>query len=454
MYIFFLGWPQGQFIQQIPASGQPAFEGYSQQYPNGIYQTTYQQAPFDGNTFYTGAVQVLTNTRPPSAPNHSQLTPHANGGYSHTPSPVPAQPQQPPTPQGNTQQRQYHQEYTGNTQNYIAPATTPTPSMDSRPSSVNSTVNTSTSSQNFTQQQQQSNTTYTSISNSNFSPGSNTTPPNYTVSNMNSNSGNAKPGYPQVNSNPQLVSLNSSGCPGSNQYSGNNEHIQHTWDAVAQPDNQVVWDHSETDENKMQNEYGQQQDQHYAQNEAASDSKDLHRSSQNQQSEPQFSQADRVNLNTRLKTMILNKQQNMENKLDENQKIEQNSTGHFLSYSHHHRLSSLGGGGGENFNKSFRGKSANMTFPNGLIASNVNKTTLQVYPKDNFSYSSNASTKQPNISIDKSKAKYSSTGKAKLDGGDGDNLKTNVGTEIPPCDCFPSGMLPPEPGSYYTHLGE
>lgn len=26
--------------------------------------------------------------------------------------------------------------------------------------------------------------------------------------------------------------------------------------------------------------------------------------------------------------------------------------------------------------------------------------------------------------------------------------------EVPSCDCFPSDKKPPEPGSYYTHLGE
>ena len=63
-FLFAAAWPQGQFIQQIPA------EGY-QQYPNGIYQTTYQQPAFETNTFYTGAVQVLTNARPPSAPSQA-----------------------------------------------------------------------------------------------------------------------------------------------------------------------------------------------------------------------------------------------------------------------------------------------------------------------------------------------------------------------------------------------
>lgn len=32
-------------------------------------------------------------------------------------------------------------------------------------------------------------------------------------------------------------------------------------------------------------------------------------------------------------------------------------------------------------------------------------------------------------------------------------LKNNIKTEVPECDCFPSDKFPPEPGSYYTHLG-
>lgn len=32
-------------------------------------------------------------------------------------------------------------------------------------------------------------------------------------------------------------------------------------------------------------------------------------------------------------------------------------------------------------------------------------------------------------------------------------LKNNLRTEVPDCKCFPSDKLPPEPGSYYTHLG-
>ncbi|XP_011303337.1 uncharacterized protein Tet [Fopius arisanus] len=34
-----------------------------------------------------------------------------------------------------------------------------------------------------------------------------------------------------------------------------------------------------------------------------------------------------------------------------------------------------------------------------------------------------------------------------------DKLKNNVRTEVPDCDCFPADKCPPEPGSYYTHLG-
>lgn len=360
----FVAWPpQGQFIQQIPVASQPTLEGYApQQYtPNGgIYQATYQQ-PFDGgNTFYTGAVQVLT--RPPSASSHPQLTTRTNGNYSHTPSPVPTQQQPPSTPQSS---RQYHPEYTAGTQNYIPPASTP--GMESsRPSSVNSSVASSTAG-GFSQ----NGPIYTSVANTDFSPSSGQQA-NYAVSN--NSSGNGQPGYPQVNSSPQLVSLSSSGCPGSSQYSGNtNEQQQQSWEQeVSQrqpPDNHLVWE--QQGENSEVGETSQQ--------------------------------SDRVNLNTRLKTMILNKQQNIENKMDENQKLEQNQTGHFLSCSHHHRLDRLGGDGGDK-----------------------NRT------KNHSNYQKQDSAFRKN---------------------EDDNLKPTVGEEIPPCKCFPQGNEPPEPGPYYTHLG-
>ncbi|XP_039293360.1 DNA N6-methyl adenine demethylase isoform X2 [Nilaparvata lugens] len=34
-----------------------------------------------------------------------------------------------------------------------------------------------------------------------------------------------------------------------------------------------------------------------------------------------------------------------------------------------------------------------------------------------------------------------------------EKLKNNVRTEVPDCNCFPPDKCPPEPGSYYTHLG-
>ena len=55
------------------------------------------------------------------------------------------------------------------------------------------------------------------------------------------------------------------------------------------------------------------------------------------EAQSEFSQADRVNLNTRIKTMILSKQQ-VEESADEKKAEQQNATGHFLWYSHHHRF--------------------------------------------------------------------------------------------------------------------
>ncbi|KRT84335.1 hypothetical protein AMK59_2101, partial [Oryctes borbonicus] len=351
-------WSQGQFIQQIPASAQPALEAYPpQQYPNGIYQTTYQQPGFETNTFYTGAVQVLTNTRPPSAPDHSQLTSRTNGSYSHTPSPVPSQPQQQQgTPRSNIS-GQYHPEYN---QGYVAPST-PTGNVDnsSRPSSVNSVVNAPATNPNFQQQppqQAQGGGGFTSVSTNNFSPGSNANP-NY----ANANSGNEKPGYPQVNSNPQLVSHSSSGYPGS-QYGGGN--MQQTQPPRPQPEQQtqqwpvssenMMWEPNIASGGKPismeQHDIVQQQYNH-----------------SDHPNEPgdQYSQANRVELNSRIKTMILNKhhsiigdrkheedqqQQQQSQQQQQQQHDSENKTGHFLWYSHHHRPPDiLGDGGGVPF---------------------------------------------------------------------------------------------------------
>ncbi|KAJ3653599.1 hypothetical protein Zmor_012841 [Zophobas morio] len=339
-------WPQGQFIQQIPA------EGY-QQYPNGIYQTTYQQPAFETNTFYTGAVQVLTNARPPSAPSQAgQLTPRPNSNYSHTPSPAP--------PAQSASGRQYS-EYQQN-QNFVSPATTPSGNAESvsRPSSVNSTISNPANNQN--NQFGQGGAGFTAVSSAAFSPNS----PNY----VNVSSGNAKPGYPQVNSSPQLVSHSSSGYPGSGQYSGASQNQM--WG------DGMMWERGEM---KEQFEQFESKAQHEAQSE--------------------FSQADRVNLNTRIKTMILSKQQ-VEESADEKKAEQQNATGHFLWYSHHHRFDKVNDGGG-------------------------------------FT---------PRI---QSKPKPKPVPKPKHDNPSPNKISE---TEIPRCNCFNHlEQLPAEPGTYYTHLG-
>ncbi|XP_048520758.1 DNA N6-methyl adenine demethylase isoform X3 [Dendroctonus ponderosae] len=357
------GW-QGQFIQQIPPAAQQ-IDTY-QQYPNGIYQATYQQPAFEANTFYTGAVQVLTptNTRPPSVPSQQaqMVPPRPNSNYSHTPSPSPAtQAQQQPSQQQaqQTSNRQY-QEYT-----QFGSAASTNEGSQSRPSSVNSVVNQNptTPNQNYQQANQQSNqqqsqqnqpqqqTVYTTVSAGNFSPGSNTQQTQF----VNASSGNGQPGYPQyffkVNaSSPQVVSHSSSGYPGNEQYSG-----QHTEWQDPEPD-QMMWDRQQhphqLHERKIEQQHYQQQVEQqnnhtqYMQtvehSEGGAPSKMLSEGGQKT-----FSQADKVNLNTRIKTMILNKQQN-DGKMDQEMKsADQNqSTGHFLWYSHHHHLDPIGVDGG------------------------------------------------------------------------------------------------------------
>ncbi|KAF7268000.1 hypothetical protein GWI33_018801 [Rhynchophorus ferrugineus] len=367
------GW-QGQFIQQIPPAGQP-IDTY-QQYPNGIYQTTYQQPAFEANTFYAGAVQVLTptNARPPSVPNQqSQMVPpRPNSNYAHTPSPSPAAQQPQPQQQQQSQQQpsnnRPYQEY-----NQFGSNNSGNEGSQSRPSSVNSVVNQNppTPNQNFNQNQQQSQqqqpqqqTVYTTVSSATFSPSSNQQATQY----VNANSGNGQPGYPQVNtSSPQVISHNSSGYPGNEQYSG---HNQQQWQ-----DHQVIWDRQHQQHQQQQQQQHQQQHQqqladtkleqnYQQQDQHGSQERYMHHQHQHQipdnpspnkmQSDnvqKTFSQADKVNLNTRIKTMILNKQQN-DAKMEQDVKpVEQNNaTGHFLWYSHHHHLDPLGVDGGPHKN--------------------------------------------------------------------------------------------------------
>lgn len=248
---------------------------------------------------------------------------------------------------------QQPQQQQNSQQNFIPPATTPTGNensqtgSNSRPGSVNNIINPPTPNQNFNQpapqqqaqqqqqqqppQQQQGNATFTSMGN--FSPNSAS---NY----VNANSGNAQPGYPQVNSSsPQLVSHSSSGYPGQDQYSGQS----HQW----QNEGQLMWDQQQV---KMEQRYDHPPDQQANQymqdvNRSPNKMEPMHNEAKT------FSQADKVNLNTRIKTMILNKQQ--EAKSEESKSVEQNTTGHFLWYSHHHHLkrSLSADGGPQNLNR-------------------------------------------------------------------------------------------------------
>ncbi|XP_066157203.1 methylcytosine dioxygenase TET isoform X1 [Euwallacea fornicatus] len=356
------GW-QGQFIQQIPSAGQP-IDTY-QQYPNGIYQTSYQQPAFEPSTFYTSAVQVLTptNARPPSVPIQStqMVPPRPNSNYSHTPSPSsanqvqPSQNQQAQPPQQQQSSNRQFQEY-----NQFGSSSSNNEGSQSRPSSVSSVANQNppTPNQNYQQNsqqqsqqqqmsQQQQTTVYATVSTANFSPGSSHQQTQF----VNANSGNAQPGYPQVNtSSPQVVSHNSSGYPGSEQYSGQ----QNQW--IDSKQDQMMWEQhlqvQETKSDHYQPDQQQNSHSHYM----------AHRSEGTTPTKlasegPQkvFSQADKVNLNTRIKTMILNKQQN-DVKIDQEVKnVDQNQpTGHFLWYSHHHRLDALRvDGGPDKFNSNY-----------------------------------------------------------------------------------------------------
>lgn len=475
------GWPQGQFIQQIPAATQSTLEGYTQQYSNGIYQATYQQpAGFESNTFYTGAVQVLA--RPPSAPNQAQLTARPNGSYSHTPSPS-AQSQQ--NNQRSNISGQYQQEYTTSNANYVAPATTPTGNADSsqsgtmsRPSSVNSVVNVSTNNQNFQN--------FTPISSSNFSPVSNATS-SFVNSNMTTNSGNAMPGYPPVSSHPQLVSHNYSGGYPGNDLSGqggtttdspHNDNNPH-WSTNSET---TIWDQSLIQDacNNQSAKAGQKDIEQFASvqnyNSQQSENKQevIYAQSQNSVNEQQFSQADRIHLNSRLKTMILNKQQQqLESKLEESQKIEQNKTGHFLSYSHHRRPYKFGGGGGDHayqfpsdivpkkqingmcYQNTPSSSSSSSQFKTNLNSpSQINSIIQELIVKNNHIEKKSRKPEKHYVSVIQSPNKTPNFKSNRILAEAVDSEKhRNVGLEIPPCNCIPSHQFSTEPGAYYTHLG-
>lgn len=426
----FSAWTQGQFIQQIPTATHTPIEGY-QQYSNGIYQTSYQQPAFETNTFYTGAVQVLTNPRPPSNPNHSvQPLARPNSNYSHhTPSPVP---QQPPTPQ-NTNQRTQYQEYTIQNQNYIPPATTPTGNVDSsqqgnlsRPSSVNSVVNVPTTNQNYSNQQ--GGTVFTSVSNETFSPNANSTF-------ANANSGNDKPGYPQVNSNPQLVSHNSSGYPGSGMFSGESLD-QHMWQQSNANSNQV-WEPGQSNDSAKD----KQQNYNHEQIHKTEVLYNHHAQNTHMQEQETNLPSDRVNLNTKIKTMILNKQ-NGEADIND-KKSENHNNGHFLWYSHQRYFMNASNAGGLN-------KSDNPTKDETKkgISLNVFKT-LTKKNENNKSQLINDILKQKDAVGKHIQKIYKNT-----IFHNGDKPKMKAENEPPPCQCLQPDQSIPEPGIFYTHLGK
>lgn len=106
-----------------------------------------------------------------------------------------------------------------------------------------------------------------------------------------------------------------------------------------------MWDQQQQHQVHDNNE---EQHRHYQQHYLIGEQSESNSPTKMSNDSPQkvFSQADKVNLNTRIKTMILNKQQN-EVKDQEVKNVEQNPpTGHFLWYSHHHHLdpSSVDGG--------------------------------------------------------------------------------------------------------------
>ncbi|KAL3280838.1 hypothetical protein HHI36_004068 [Cryptolaemus montrouzieri] len=428
-------WTQGQFIQQIPTASHTPIEGY-QQYSNGLYQTTYQQPAFETNTFYTGAVQVLTNARPPSNPNQTvQTLARPSSNYSqHTSSPVP---QQPPTPQ-NANQRGQYQEYTIQNQNYIPPATTPTGNVDSsqqgnisRPSSVNSVVSVPSSNQNFNNQQ--SGTVFTSVNNETFSPNANST---Y----ANSNSGNDKPGYPQVNSNPQLVSHNSSGYPGNGIYSG--ESLDQQMWQQSNSNSHQVWEPGQANDSakvKQQN-YNQEQIQktevlynHHTQT-------NQHLSIDKQELETNLP-SDRVNLNTKIKTMILNKQ-HAEAESNE-KKSEKHNTGHFLWYSHQRYLLDSSNAGGTKNTDNTAKNHTQRTPPLNIFK------TLAKKCENNQSRMVSEILKQKEKTISRQVEKTYKPSVIQT----ADKLKIKMENEPPPCQCLQSNQDVSEPGIYYTHLG-
>ncbi|CAB3242922.1 unnamed protein product [Arctia plantaginis] len=384
------GW-QNQFIQQLPTqAGQTTldYQGNHTAYatsPHYQANTTYTvqnvATTFDvsNNTYYQAGVQAVTAQRPPS--NRSAYTPV-------------------PSPRAPHYATEYQQQYTQQT---------PTPGVttgnDSRPSSAASYQNSvpTTAAPVYTvSQANYERTEYSSEHQEGYSSENGTGDSTNESERQEQNtpngqhSGNAEPGYLQGSNGPR-ASLDCSGYSGgynSGQYRDNGtvqQQNQNDWqqqwqhnqrlqnqqmqsqqqlqNQQQQIQNQQMQNQQQQLQNQMQNQQmqNQQMQNQQMQNQQMQNQQMQNQQMQNQQMQRQeeseqqmFSQSDRVNLNSRLKTMILNKQNHTRDgtntppdkgdpgegppRVMDDRKTgavsvndDRNTTGHFLSYSHHLR---------------------------------------------------------------------------------------------------------------------
>ncbi|XP_075970924.1 ten-Eleven Translocation (TET) family protein isoform X6 [Anticarsia gemmatalis] len=365
------GW-QNQFIQQLPTqTGQTTldYQGNHTAYatsPHYQANTTYTvqnvATTFDvtNNTYYQAGVQSIPAQRPPS-----------NRG-AYTPVPSPRAPH-------------YAAEYQ---QQYAQQAPTPgvTAGNDSRPASAASyqTSVPTTAAPVYTVSQASYDRTEYSTEHQEEYNGENGTGDSNDGERQEQNtpngqhSGNAEPGYLQGSNGPR-ASLDCSGYSGgynSGQYRENgtvqsqsqNDWQQHQWQHNQRLQNQQMQNQQiQNQQQQMQNQHMQNQQQQLQNQQQQLQNQMQNQQMQNQQMQRQeeseqqmFSQSDRVNLNSRLKTMILNKQNHTRDgtntppdkgdpgegppRVMDDRKTgavsvndDRNTTGHFLSYSHHLR---------------------------------------------------------------------------------------------------------------------
>ncbi|XP_045493145.1 DNA N6-methyl adenine demethylase isoform X1 [Colias croceus] len=398
------GW-QNQFIQQLPTqTGQTTldYQGNHTPYatsPHYQANTTYTvqnvATTFDvtNNTYYQAGVQAVPAPRPPSN----------RGAYTPVPSPR--------APHYTTEyQQQYAQQ---------APTTGVTTGNESRPASAasyQSAVPTTAAPVYTVSQQNYDRADYTSEHSEDYNNGDNTTSDSNNdgdrqeQNNQNGqHSGNAEPGYLQGSNGPR-ASLDCSGYSGgytsgqhneNNQSQNQNDWQQRQWQhnqriqnqqiqnqqqisqmqsQQQQLQNQINYQNQQMQNQQLQNQQiqnqqmqnqqiqNQQMQSQQMQNQQMQNQQIQNQQMQNQQMQQQrqeeseqqmFSQSDRVNLNSRLKTMILNKQNHSRDGtntppdkgdpgegpprgLDDRKGCvsvadDRNTTGHFLSYSHHLR---------------------------------------------------------------------------------------------------------------------